>query len=60
MWRFDDPLIGCFGYIIAFDGFRADPLFIEEFDGRTEEVMRPMIRVARPPRFYGLPPIPPY
>jgi len=39
MWRFDHPLIGCFGYIIAFDGFRADPLFIEEFDGRTEEVM---------------------
>ena len=50
MWRFDHPLIGCFGYIIAFDGFRADPLFIEEFDGRTEEVMEdsPLAAIEAP------------
>ena len=39
MGRFHDSLVRGFGRIVAFDGFRSDPFFGEEFYGRAEEVM---------------------
>ena len=36
--RFHDSLVGGFGRVISFNGFGAEPLFSDEFDGETEEV----------------------
>jgi hypothetical protein len=38
--RFEDSLVGSFGKVMVFEGFRADPFFGEEFHGRAEEVMQ--------------------
>lgn len=38
MFRFKDSLERCFWAIIAFDGFGSNSLFLDEFDGGTEEV----------------------
>ena len=38
--RLEDSLVRGFGRIIAFEGFRADAFFFEEFNGGGEEVMK--------------------
>ena len=40
MGRFNGSLIGSFGRVMVFEGFRADSFFGEEFHGRAEEVMK--------------------
>jgi hypothetical protein len=39
MGRFHDPLVRGFGRIVAFDVFRADPFFGDEFYRGAEEVV---------------------
>ena len=39
MRRFQDSLIRGFGRVMAFDGFRADSLFSDEFYRGAEEVV---------------------
>ena len=40
MGRFEDSLVGSFGGVVVFKGFRAEAFFLEEFDGGAEEVMK--------------------
>jgi hypothetical protein len=40
MRRFEDSLVGGFGRVMVFEGFRANPFFGEKFHGRAEEVMQ--------------------
>ena len=40
MVRFHDSLIRGFGWIIAFESFRSDAFFVNEFYGRKEEVVK--------------------
>ena len=47
MRRFHDSLAGCFGRVMAFNGFRADFFFGDKFYGGAEEV------VEEPP-FFGI------
>jgi hypothetical protein len=46
MRRFEDSLVGSFGRVMVFEGFRADSFFGEEFHGRAEEVMQESPLVA--------------
>ena len=43
VFGFQDSLVRCFGFVVAFDGFGGDAFFGQEFDGRDEEV------VVKPP-----------
>jgi len=40
MRRLADSLVGSFGRVMVFEGFRADPFFGEKFHGRAEEVVQ--------------------
>ena len=40
MGRLEDSLVGGFGGVVVFKGFRADAFFFEEFGGGAEEVMK--------------------
>ena len=39
MGRFEDSLVGSFGKVMVFEGFRADSFFGEELHGGAEEIM---------------------
>ena len=38
--RLEDSLVRGFRRVMAFNGFRADPLLRDEFHGRAEEIMK--------------------
>ena len=40
MGGLEDTLVGGFGWVVVFKGFRADAFFFEEFGGGREEVLK--------------------